>query len=300
MNPCGMWVDMLHSFYQMPVCLNIGGQKYITPIIWYKAPKGARRFPHPSFINSRVWSQEHQLDGPCWGERGFPRTWNKGINPGFKGQHYVGQREWFETGELPASVLTDPLPIVSEFCCTPPAANQAVLVLQGSAIGAALPVQPSAAALVLTGTAICTMSTGPKPSYSSGATGSVSPHMGPETDGCVFCPSGAPVTYIAHIRGVLEFPSGGGCADLNADIPLTYAFGCTWNSAPITTVFGEIIVGLSISGITVNLESSSGPLMGNYSAPAAGWNCLTPITLTLTEDVGDCYFSQPTITVEPA
>jgi hypothetical protein len=130
-----MWCEMLHSFYRMPVTIYVGGRPVRTWVRWYKAPPGAKKLPFPSFIYSRVWSQPHQDDGPELGERGFPRVWTRGSNPGFQGQNYIGQPEWFMTGELPESVLTDPLPDVPAWCCIPPAGLPGKFILKGAAVG---------------------------------------------------------------------------------------------------------------------------------------------------------------------
>jgi len=128
-----MWVDLLHSFYTMPINIWIGGTLYPATIRWFKAPANAQRFPLPTVFFSHV----DDSIGDAWpgepGELGSPRTNDHGANPGYQGQCYIGDPMWFLTGQLPASVLNPPPQPSPCVCSIPPAIAAGGLVLGGSA-----------------------------------------------------------------------------------------------------------------------------------------------------------------------
>lgn len=131
-NPCGMWVDYLHSFYRMPCKLIIGGVPTIVTLRWYKAPAGAQRLPFGSAIFSHVWDNNpgESIPGEI-GEVGAPRTWDPGNNVGYQGQCYRGDPTWFQTGQLPALAGIPASPCL---CQIPPAFGSGTLMLSGSAV----------------------------------------------------------------------------------------------------------------------------------------------------------------------
>jgi len=126
-----MWVDMLHSFYTMPIWLYVGGVKQQFTIRWYKAPAGAKPFPYPSAIFSHVWDNNpgESVPGEV-GEIGFPRTWDPGQNNGYQGQCFRGDPLWFQTGQLPALDTITPSPCI---CQVGPLAASGGIVLSGAA-----------------------------------------------------------------------------------------------------------------------------------------------------------------------
>jgi hypothetical protein len=89
----------------------------IVPARWYFAPEGAPLLPFPSVFWSNAWMRgEENFHGP--GEVPFDRAWDKGVNYGYLAKCTLGDPEWFATGELPASVLTGPIPPLP-VCCNP-------------------------------------------------------------------------------------------------------------------------------------------------------------------------------------
>lgn len=126
-----MIADYLHSFYRMPMNIVIGGVPTVVTLRWYKAPAGAKPLPFPSFVFSHVWDNNpgESLAGEL-GEVGYPRTWDAGTNPGYQGQCYRGNPQWFQTGLLPPLASIAPSPCL---CQIPPAQAAGGLVLGGAA-----------------------------------------------------------------------------------------------------------------------------------------------------------------------
>jgi hypothetical protein len=306
-----MWCEMLHSFYRMPVTIYVGGRPVRTWVRWYKAPPGAKKLPFPSFIYSRVWSQPHQDDGPELGERGFPRVWTRGSNPGFQGQNYIGQPEWFMTGELPESVLTDPLPDVPAWCCIPPAGlpgkfilkGAAVgsgglpstgggkLVIGGAAVGADYPPSTGGGKLVIGGAAVCTMASGPPPSavYYSGSN-----FFGAEVTGCDQCPDGAAAQFTADLGAV---SGSAGCSAIGGAQTFSYNGACEWTTPVIDT--GSFLHHwiLTVSAFVVTVSDLNTGI--TWQASRAGWDCKSPLVLPRTQAGVGCVAAASSITLFP-
>lgn len=131
-----MIVDYLVNFYRMPIHIWVGGQEYKTWIRWYRAPAGAKRFPHATVFRSHVWMDRRPipLDGP--GEVGHPRVFDRGLNPGYQGQCFRGLPEWYETGHLPGYIMQQ-IPDFPCGCQINPQPGLGGIVLGGQAIVAA-------------------------------------------------------------------------------------------------------------------------------------------------------------------
>lgn len=127
-----MVVDFLHSFYSKSVNIWIAGVKTPATIRWYRAPAGAKILPFPHSFFSRVWDNdyEHYLDEPGEATR-FGRTWDAGRNPGYQGQCYRGDPEWFQTGQLPP---LESIPPSDCLCQLPPLQSTGGIILGGSAL----------------------------------------------------------------------------------------------------------------------------------------------------------------------
>lgn len=312
MDPCGMWVEMLHSFYRMPVLIIVAGKRYRTWIRWYRAPKNAKRLPFPTVFGTDVWQntwEQHYPPGP--GEIGHPRVWDPGRNvDGFLGQCYVGDPEWFMTGILPADVLTDEPPWLPVCCKVNPVTSTGSIIIQ-DASSVVQPPTPatSSGAIVLAGQSVwgppyTAASSGllvvedasivrppPSPATSTGALvlGTVPPApmpspspsasggggQFPETEGCDACPDGAAVTYVVHLRGIAD-GSCLECASMNGDLLFTWHINCTWYGPTLLQCHAATgHTELDIAGDLVLLDLP----WATYQAARGGWDCLSPIRL---------------------
>lgn len=331
MDPCGMWVEMLHSFYRMPVRIQVGGRPYKTWIRWYRAPAGAKQLPFPTVFSSDVWSNTFEKHPPGVGEIGHPRVWDRGLNTdGYLGQCFVGEPEWFMTGQLPAEALCGDPPELPVCCKQQPAMPSGDLILESdSQVEPSIqPVTPTGS-FILQGASIWgppyrVLSTGAfrllpgshvvLPPYPPHATGAIilgsapspmpspSPSASggggfPETDGCDACPDGAARTYVAHVIGVQDLACTQ-CVSLNADLFFHWAGACGWIGPTL------LQCGASTGFTSFDISGAGGQILltfplATYQAPRGTWDCLSPLLLTNTFATGDCTWP-PTIVVEPA
>lgn len=115
-GPCGQIVEYLNHCYSTTFRLWIGGIETIVPARWYFAPDGAKLFSPPNAFCSNVYAKNMEQSAPGPGEVDRNRVWDDGHNPGYLGQCFAGEPEWFGTGELPASVLVGPTPGFDPCC----------------------------------------------------------------------------------------------------------------------------------------------------------------------------------------
>ena len=114
----------------------------MVPARWYFCPKGALPWKGIHGAESSVWLRTGEVNYD-WGEV-WPRgPWDRGLNPGYRGLCYVGERHWFDDGQLPADILTRPAPAWAACCRVEPAAGS--LLLGGGATAIAVPVAGSSA-----------------------------------------------------------------------------------------------------------------------------------------------------------
>lgn len=134
--------DHLRSCYGFTMRLFIGGQAVTVPARWYFCAPGAQPFPGPHGCAASPWlgNDEVNLD---WGEvtpwpkdpnSAVQKVLDNGLNPGYAGQCFTGNPQWFIDGQLPAGIDSgQPLPF--DRCCFPPQASATGgIVLGGSAI----------------------------------------------------------------------------------------------------------------------------------------------------------------------
>jgi hypothetical protein len=96
------WVR-LRRCYSFDMRIWVGGVPTLVPARWYFCAPGAKVFPGPHGCEASPWWKPGE-DDEDWGEV-WPRgAWDRGLNPGYLGQCYVGQRDWFTTGRLPAGI----------------------------------------------------------------------------------------------------------------------------------------------------------------------------------------------------
>lgn len=115
-SPCGQIVEYLRTCYSTHFRLWIGGVETIVPARWFFAPKGAKEFAYPNAFVSNVWAKPGEESAPGPGEIDRKRVWDPGGAAGYQGQCFLGDPEWFATGQLPAGVLNPPIPFFPGCC----------------------------------------------------------------------------------------------------------------------------------------------------------------------------------------
>lgn len=140
-NPCGMVWTYLRSCYTFPMRVFVGGQEVLLPARWYFCADGAKPFPFAHGGEASPWLKTSMGEvNAAWGEvtpyptdpnANFSRGLDRGLNPGYRGQCYIGDPQWFIDGQLPAGILTQPPPPMAGCCQAPPAASSGAIVLAG-------------------------------------------------------------------------------------------------------------------------------------------------------------------------
>jgi len=136
LSPCGCIVDIARSCYTTTMRFN-PKSSVETPVIWYRAPEGARCLPFPTaFGNQFFYTIEEDQDSPI-GETYDNRTWSNG-KPllGALGKKWCGTPSQFLHGL--DSQPTDP-PIVRDAgglskCCRPKCFPPGLAVFSASGI----------------------------------------------------------------------------------------------------------------------------------------------------------------------
>lgn len=153
----------LRSCYTFTMRVWIGDQEVTVPARWFFTAPHAKLFPSPHGGEASPWLKMGEVN-EAWGEvTPYPtdpasevyRGLDRGINPGYAGQCYVGERQWFNDGRLPADILTRP-PLPWPDCCRPATVSSSGgIVLGGTAIAsrAGGPTYQTVGGLVLGGTA---------------------------------------------------------------------------------------------------------------------------------------------------
>jgi hypothetical protein len=141
----------------------IGGVERRVPARWFWCLPGAKVFPSPHGAESSYWLQNGERNDDWGMVTPYPRDrdaddivgLDRGLNPGYAGQSFVGQREWFTDGQLPAGI-TDPVPPppMCVECLPPPHPSVGGLVIGGSALVAGPNRTHTIGGLVIGGSAI--------------------------------------------------------------------------------------------------------------------------------------------------
>jgi hypothetical protein len=106
MNFCGMIVELLHSGYSLP-CKPFSDSDDTVTLRWFKARKGAKRFPFITAFGSHVWQgSDPPTPGP--GEVDGPQQWVETLLSPYDGQHFHGNPQWFRFGLPVAELLVPP------------------------------------------------------------------------------------------------------------------------------------------------------------------------------------------------
>jgi hypothetical protein len=314
-SPCGMRMDDLRACYSTKFRVFIDGQERIVPARWFFCAPGAKDFPVPHSFFSRVWDKPWEAYDDEPGESTIWKGLDRGINPGYPGQCVIGDLDWFASGQLPAGIDAPPADSVPA-CCIPPHATAAGgLQLGGSATAEQVTAAIAAGGLQLGGSAtadqvMAVMAGGglviggaaatqaiPGSGTGSGSGSGSGGSGGDDTQGCDQCPDGAARQYGFSLNTILP----GLCADctnMDRSYVLTYRSGCNWQSSPIIVcgstndtwqlefVGGVVQLDDAITGVT-------------YTAPAAGWNCVSPLVMSRGFTGAKCLGWPPTITINP-
>lgn len=83
----------------------------VSSIRWFFSPLGAKLLPFPTAFGSLVW-ENVELPFGAIGQQDRVITWDKGANPGYCGQVFVGEPDWYVSGIPPAELLgPDPITV---------------------------------------------------------------------------------------------------------------------------------------------------------------------------------------------
>ena len=120
----------------------VGGNPVVVPARWFFVDDNPV-WKGPHGCESQPWLKQYERND-AWGEITEPHhTWDRGDNPGYIGQCYVGQHQWFLDGQLPADILTLP-PLPYPQCCrTPPVSGPILLSGEVTALGLPSPPGPA-------------------------------------------------------------------------------------------------------------------------------------------------------------
>lgn len=93
----------LRSCYGFDMRVFVGGVEKIYPARWFFCDPLAEWFPSPHGAEASPWLKDGEIN-EAWGEIKGRKTLDRGINPGYPGQCFVGELEWFVDGHVPAVV----------------------------------------------------------------------------------------------------------------------------------------------------------------------------------------------------
>lgn len=151
----------------------IGGIPYIFPARWFFCNPGAKVFPGGHGCEASPWLSNYERND-AWGEvtpyptdpgASYSRGLDRGQNPGYAGQCFVGDPSWFVDGELPADILSRPTFSLPPCCFVPPVESQGGLCVTGTAVASGPFGASSVGGLAIGGTAL---PSGPKGYHSAG------------------------------------------------------------------------------------------------------------------------------------
>jgi hypothetical protein len=97
--------------------LFVGGEEKIYPARWFFCDPDAQRFPSPHGGEASPWLKQFETNLD-WGDTGDLKQLDRGINPGYPGQTFVGDPQWFVDGQLPAEFVHQP-PLCPPSLCGP-------------------------------------------------------------------------------------------------------------------------------------------------------------------------------------
>ena len=122
-------MDFLRTMYRRRARITAGGS--LVTLRWFPVRPAAKLFPHPHAFGSLLWrSLDNQpgcvsgpdpappADPPGIGEAEWAFTTIRPQNPGYLGQCFVGEAEWYRSG-VPAQILAEP-PDPLPDCCREP------------------------------------------------------------------------------------------------------------------------------------------------------------------------------------
>lgn len=131
--------EYLRSCYSFTMRVFVGSVETLVPARWFWCAPGAKPFPGPHGCAASPWLDNLEIN-LAWGEvTPWPRDpsssvfkgLDRGLNPGYPGQTYVGQAQWFLDGMLPPDIMADPVPPMCPKCLPPPAVGRGPIILQG-------------------------------------------------------------------------------------------------------------------------------------------------------------------------
>lgn len=264
-NPCGQVWTFLRSCYSFTMRLYIGGQEQLYPARWYRCAPGAKLAPNPHGAEASPYLKRWEVN-LAWGEvtpypqdpaSNYFRGLDRGRNPGYAGQCFVGDPQWFQDGRLPANILDGPTPDWPQCCRPKPGIGSGGVLLGGQAVPAGKRGAVGTGGLVLGGSAIAT---GPTSAVGSGGVilggagaptgkrgakgfgglvlGGTAVPSGPPSGFCSLCPGGSPQEWDLAVSG-----GTGDFAPMNGVYRLLHDNDCFWISS-----FGADTIG-ALQGI---------------------------------------------------
>lgn len=126
----------LRACYKFNMRLFVGGIEQIYPARWFFCDPDALIFPSPHGAEASPWLKSFEVNDE-WGEVEPYKGLDRGINPGYPGQCFVGDPSWFLDGQLPASIATYSPPVVTPCCGHVPPANTDPRCPQPTTVGCA-------------------------------------------------------------------------------------------------------------------------------------------------------------------
>lgn len=105
----------LRACYGFDMRVYIGGVETIYPARWFFCDPSARVFPNPHGAEASPFLKDHEVNLE-WGEVKGRKTLDRGINPGYPGQCFVGDPQWFIDGQLPAELAIYKPPVLTPCC----------------------------------------------------------------------------------------------------------------------------------------------------------------------------------------
>jgi hypothetical protein len=112
----------LRSCYGFNMRVWVGGQETIYPARWFFCDPNAQWFPSPHGAEANPWLKQYEVN-EAWGDDGTLKKLDRGINPGYPGQCFVGDPQWFIDGRLPAAISKYIQPVITPCCEYVPPAN---------------------------------------------------------------------------------------------------------------------------------------------------------------------------------
>lgn len=105
----------LRACYGFNMRVWVGGVETIYPARFFFCDPDAQWFPSPHGAEASPWLKDHEVNEE-WGDDGTLKKLDRGINPGYPGQCFVGDPQWFIDGQLPASVGDWTTPVITPCC----------------------------------------------------------------------------------------------------------------------------------------------------------------------------------------